>query len=143
MKIKNFMIASFAEHLFSLNYKHDTYGHRMRNKMIKILEKKNIEFHEEVKEVRSRYALKDGEGNPIIENDTYMFNTEDQEKVKKEIEDIMNEDAVIEQNETNKDVLLSIKKSVQNIIPFDLEGEKAQWYDFLCDIVEQIKYEET
>lgn len=142
MKIQNIAVESFVEHLRSLNFKHDTYGHRMRVKMIKILESRLKEVFEEISEVNSRYAKKSEDGTFITDDDgKFQFNNNDERL--KEISEIMQEEMIIEQNEINKAMLLSIKKSIPEIIPFDLQGLDAERYDYFCELIEQIQYEEA
>ncbi|MNC59373.1 hypothetical protein D3C75_1091770 [compost metagenome] len=59
----------------------------------------------------------------------------------KEIYDLSFEFIVIEENIENKKMLLSIKESVLNRGPEALEGNDADTYDCICEIVEQINYE--
>jgi hypothetical protein len=112
----------------------------MRTRFKKILIEKYQDFTDELEEINSNYAVKDENGEVIVENDKLSF--ENNNDRLKEILELSNEEIIIDQNEENKKMLLSIKESVLNRGPSELEGKEADIYDSLAEIVEQIEYEE-
>lgn len=141
MKIQNNELEPFILHLRSLNLEHDMTGSRMRTRLVKLLLSHYEEIMNEVGEVNLKYTKKNDDGTIYMENEIVQFT--DPEARKKELFEIGNEFTIIEQNEANKQMLLSVRESVINIIPFELKGVDAELYDEFCELVEQIKYEET
>ncbi|ASA22763.1 hypothetical protein [Paenibacillus donghaensis] len=138
MKIKKFELEPFISYLHSLRL--DRVDSRMRSRFKKILIDKYQVFTDELREINVDYTVKDSSGDPIIENDKWIFENNDERL--KEIQDLSFEEIYIEQNEENKKMLLSVKESVLNRGPSELEGKDADVYDCLAEIVEQITYED-
>lgn len=138
MKIKKFELEPFIAYLHSL--KLDRVDSRMRSRFKKILIEKYQEFADELSEINENYTKKDSSGKPLIQDDKWIF--ENNNERFKEITDLSIEEIHIEQNEENKKMLLSVKESVLNRGPSELQGKDADVYDCLAEIVEQIKYEE-
>src|SRR5689334_16329635 len=111
---------------------------RMRSRFKKLLIDKYQDFAEEIEEINNSYAVKNELGEIIIENEKCTF--ENNNERLKEILELSNEVIVIEQNEENRKMLLSVKESVLNRGPSELEGKDADIYDNLSEIVEQIEY---
>ncbi|QSF43547.1 hypothetical protein [Paenibacillus tianjinensis] len=138
MKIKKYELNQFIAYLHSL--KLDRVDSRMRSRFKKILINKYQEFVDELNEINENYAIKDESGQVVINDDKMTFEHNDERL--KEIKDLSMEEIFIDQNEENKKMLLSIKESVLNRGPSELEGTDADIYDCLAEIVEQIKYDE-
>ncbi|OMD71222.1 MULTISPECIES: hypothetical protein [Paenibacillus] len=138
MKIKKFELEPFIAYLHAL--KLDRVDSRMRSRFKKILIEKYQLFADELNEINENYAVKDEQGGIVVDDNKWTFSNNDERL--KEIQDLSIEEIHIEQNEENKKMLLSIKESVLNRGPSELEGKEADVYDCLSEIVEQIKYEE-
>ncbi|MEK4006332.1 hypothetical protein [Paenibacillus sp. FSL H3-0333] len=138
MKIKKFELEPMISYLHSL--KLERTDSRMRTRFKKLLIEKYQDFADELEEINNCYAVKDGDGEVVVENDKLSF-ANNNERLK-EILDLSNEEIIIDQNEENRKMLLSIKESVLNRGPSELEGKDADIYDSLAEIVEQIAYEE-
>lgn len=139
MKIKKIDLNSFIGYLHSL--KLDRVDSRMRSRFKKILVDKYQDFVDELNEINESYAKKDENNQIIFINDKMTF--ENDKKRKEDVAELLLEEIVIDQNEENKKMLLSIRESVLNRGPSELEGADADTYDTACEIVEQIKYDET
>lgn len=138
MKLYKYELENFIAYLDSL--KLDRPDSRMRTKFKSLLIEHYQEFLGDTSEINQEYVIKDKDGNPIHEDGKYIFEKDD-ERVS-ELKKLYNEEIVIDETEERKKMLLSIKESVMNRGPAELNGEEADWYDRFCDIVEQIKYEE-
>jgi hypothetical protein len=136
MKIKKYELEPCITLLHSL--KLDRQDSRMRTRFKRILLEKYQDFAEELEEINTAYAIKDDQGQILITDSKMTF--ENNDKRLKEIYDLSSEFIVIEENEENKKMLLSVKDSVLNRGPETLEGNDADIYDAICEIVEQIKY---
>lgn len=141
MKILNGEIESFI--LFLHNLELSGKSSRMRSRIIKILSEQFKRVEEERIQLLKENSMKDEEtGEPIKQeaNGKVQYVIENQEKADKEYIELMSEEFVIEENESNKMMLLSVRKSV---LDYDeiLKGQEAQQWDRWCDILEEIEYE--
>lgn len=136
MKIKKYELEPFISFIHLL--KLERVDSRMRTRFKKLLLDKYQDFAEELDEINKSYAIKDESGEIIVEDNKINFENNDERL--KEIMDLSNEEIHIEQNEENKKMLLSVKESILNRGPSELEGKEADIYDSLAEIVEQINY---
>lgn len=88
------------------------------------------------------HAHLDENGNPkvIEKNGIKQYDIKDISSFNKDYSELLNEEVIIDESESNKEMLLSIKESVLNYEQ-ELEGEAAILHDRWCEIVEQIRYE--
>jgi len=141
MKIRNYNIPLLADVLYGLKLKGKESRMRTRfRKMIlehyaNIVEPERLQLIEE-------YAVRDENGEILYE---------DEEKTRitlkadfySEFNELINEYYIIEENETNKDMLLNIAQIMLNA-DYDFSEDLADLYDIWCDEFEKIieQYEE-
>lgn len=147
MKLKNGEIDVLIEFLYNMNLRRKE--SRMRTRMIKLLAERYKDVIEEKNEIYERYAKKDEDDNIMFDPNTKQIIFKDEESEQKALEEyleLMNEDCVIDQTEERKDMLITVRDAVLNYDDDeyfkDMRGEKAVIYDRICEIVEQINYEE-
>ena len=137
MKIKNSGISGLAEFLAS--EKLVKKQSRMRTKFLKLLNESINEIESFRKEMLEEYSKKDDEGNALIEDNSYVL--EDAEAFNKEYLELMNEDFVIDETASKREVLQHVKRILENT-ETEFEGVKAFQYDSWCDAFENLKYED-
>lgn len=137
MKIYNYQLETLATYLHSLKLERKASRLRTRFKNI-ILEKFQIVLNE-VNEINKEYLIFDENNQPLLKDDKYLF--KDDVKRLNDINELYKESFIIEQNENNREMLESIKDSVANHSSLSFEGNDADIYDVVCELVEQIEYE--
>lgn len=142
MKIKHIMLEKFANFLMSFELKGK--DSRMRTRFVKVLAEKIQLVQQEGDDLVKQYADLDESGEPkLTENDGksyYNISKEKQVEYNREYFIFMNEEFVIEENETNKEMLLLIKDIILNC-EMTFKGVEAIEYDTWCELVEGLKYE--
>jgi len=143
MKLYNYELEKIIDFLIN---EFDFAGkqNRMRMKFVKILLEKLQEFKEDHLQILKEYCHLDEKGNPkTYEKDGIQYyDVIDEEKYKKAYQELANEEVIVEENETNKNMLLTLKESVENChIPF--RGEKAILHERLCELFDGIYGGET
>jgi hypothetical protein len=135
MKLKNFTIEALSSVLdqLKLSGKHS----RMRTKFRKQL---IIHLNEYIdvgnSQLIEEYVNRD-------ENENMVFVDEEKTRVSvkeeyyKEYTSLMNEEFIIENNESNKDMLLTIAEIILNA-EYELSGELADMYDIWCEEFENV-----
>jgi len=137
MKLKNVDINGLAEFLAS--EKLVKKQSRMRTKFLKLLNEAINEIESFRKEMLEKYSKKDAEGNALIENNSYVL--EDAEAFNKEYLELMNEDFVIDETASKREVLQHVKRILENT-ETEFDGIKAFQYDAWCEAFENLKYED-
>ena len=137
MKLKNEAINGLAEFLSSEKLSGKI--SRMRTKFLKLLNESINEIESFRKEMLEKYSKKDDEGNPLIENNSYVL--EDAETFNKEYLELMKEDFIIDETNSKREMLQHIKRILENTNT-EFEGVKAFQYDAWCEAFENLKYEE-
>lgn len=141
MKIRNYNIPLLADVLYELKLKGKESRMRTRfRKMIlehyaNIVEPERLQLIEE-------YAVRD-------ENGEIQYEDEEKKRITlkadfySEFNELINEYYIIEENETNKDMLLNIAQIMLNA-DYDFSEDLADLYDLWCDEFERIieQYEE-
>lgn len=140
MKLYNHELEPFIEFLYKL--KLSGKSSRMRVRFINLLTEKYKLFKEEHMQLIKEHSNLDENGNPkIVEaNGVKQFDVKDLVSFNKDYTELLNEEVVIEESESNKEMLLSVKESVLNCNQ-EFEGESAIQHDRWCEIMEQICYE--
>lgn len=112
---------------------------RMRMKFLKLVAKKQLEFNEDHLALLKEHSHLDENGEVIyIEKDgVRVADIIDINKFQSEFLELANEQITIEENEENKDILLSVKNSLLNCDTV-LSGEKAALHEYLCEKFEEI-----
>lgn len=137
MKMKNIELESFINFLDTL--KLVDRASRMRTRLKRKLVEKHKLFEEERMEIANQYAKKQENGESVIENrdGQNVIVIDDIESANKAFTELFLEDVVIEENEENKNMLLSVKDSVLNC-GFVFEGDQADAYCRWCEILEDV-----
>ena len=112
---------------------------RMRMKFLKILSEKFQEFRQFYIQLVKENCRVDDEGNLKTKkvNGQEVYDIIDEQKFQREYEELVREEVVIEENEENKEMLLTIRDAVLNC-PVPYKGKKAIIYDRICEIFENI-----
>ena len=137
MKFKNVDINGLAEFLAS--EKLVKKQSRMRTKFLKLLNEAINEIESFRKEMLEKYSKKDDEGNALIENNSYVL--EDAETFNKEYVELMNEDFIIDETESKRELLQHVKRILDNT-ETEFDGVKAFQYDTWCEAFENLKYDD-
>jgi len=137
MKIKNSEISGLADFLAA--EKLSGRASRMRTKFLKLLNESINEIESFRKEMLEEYSKKDDEGNALIEDNSYVL--EDAEAFNKEYLELMNEDFVIDETASKREMIQHIKRILDNT-ETEFEGVKAFQYDAWCEAFENLKYED-
>lgn len=116
---------------------------RMRTRFIKILDERIKLIEQERLMLLERYSKKDENGSPVIEliNEIqqYTFEEEDIATVNREIVELVNEEFVIDQTDSNMDMLVTLQSLILDY-EGELKGLEATQYDRYCEIVEELNY---
>lgn len=142
MRLPNYMVSSFTEFLFSLELPFRQ--SRLRSKLVKQARMQLKEIEEVRQELIEKYGEKDSEGKVKTESkeDGSMFiPLSDVDGFNNDITELMQEDWIVEENESNKDMLLAAKDIILN---YDgvLKGEEAMQFDVYAEVFENLSYEE-
>lgn len=141
MKLYNYQLKTFIEFLLSLSLIDQK--SRMRTRLTNLLNDKLNQFKEEhIQLLKEHCHLDENDMPKILEVEgEQQFDVIDIEAFSKAYSDLENEEVFIEQNCERRNMLLSVKDSVLNC-GMEFSGESAMRYDAVCQIVEQIQYEE-
>lgn len=140
IKLYNHELESFIEFLYGL--KLSGRESRMRVRFMNLLGEKYRLFKDEHEQLLFEHSRKNDDGSIKVKKlkGEEVADVLDEQAFNKDWMELLNEEVVIEQNETNKQMLLSIKDSVLNCEQ-EFEGDSAILHDRFCEIVEQIAYE--
>lgn len=142
MRMPNYLIKPFTEFLLSLELPFRQ--SRMRSKLVKLARVQLQEIEESRMELVEKYGEKDENGELIKEpnKDGSMFiPIQDTDGFNKDFMVIMQEDWIIDESESNKDMLLAVKDSILNY-EGKLSGEQAMQFDVYADAFENLSYKE-
>lgn len=110
---------------------------RMRTKFKNMLIVHYEELMSDIANIQKEYMVKDEETQEaIIENG--MIRLSDPKQFQSEIRELINEEIVIIEDESNIDMLTSVKYSVLDC-EIEFTQSEADNYDILCESFEQIK----
>jgi hypothetical protein len=142
MRLPNYMVSSFTEFLLSLELPFRQ--SRLRSKLVKQARMQLKEIEEIRQELIEKYGEKDSEGKVKTESkeDGSMFiPLKDVDGFNNDITELMQEDWIVEENESNKDMLLAAKDIILN---YDgvLKGEEAMQFDVYAEVFENLTYAE-
>jgi hypothetical protein len=142
MRLPNYMVSSFTEFLLSLELPFRQ--SRLRSKLVKQARMQLKEIEEVRQELIEKYGEKDSEGKVKTESkeDGSMFiPLKDVDGFNNDITELMQEDWIVEENESNKDMLLAAKDIILN---YDgvLKGEEAMQFDMYAEAFENLTYSE-
>lgn len=98
------------------------------------------EYNVEFTDILSRFCEKEnGKWKTIKLEDSEHYDVKDLDGYKKEFQTMQDEHFLIEQNETNREMLLTIRDIIMNC-PIETQGNDALIYDRFWDMVEDISY---
>ena len=137
MIIKNSDIQSLVN--FLVNEKLSGKTSRMRTRFVNLLNERLKEIEEFRLEIVEKYAEKDDEGKPITNDNKYKI--VDMEAFNKDYDELMNEEFIIDETHSKKDMLLSVKRILEST-EMEFSGQEAFLYDKWCEAFENLKYEE-
>ena len=137
MKIKNSEIKGLTE--FLTKERLCGKASRMRTKFLKLLNESASETEEFRKELLEKYAKKDDKGKSLIENNSYVL--EDATGFNKEYLELMNEDFIIDETESKRELLQHVERILENT-ETEFDGIKAFKYDAWCEAFENLKYDD-
>lgn len=137
MKIKNLDIESFGKLLYSLKLKGK--DSRMRTRMVNLIDNHLKIFNEERTLLIEENAQKNEDGSLKFEQDSetsVLLKPEKIDDFNREFILLLNEELIIEETESNKDMILSISNIMSNL-DLEFSEEEAIQYDMLCEIFEK------
>jgi hypothetical protein len=145
MRLPNHLIAPFTEFLLSLELPFRQ--SRLRSKLVKQARLHLQELQGFEQELIEKYGDKDETGKLVTtpqENGSVQItvtNKENVEAYNKEYSTLMREDWVIDESESNKDMLLTMRDVILNY-EGTLSGEQAMQFDVYADAFENLSYSE-
>lgn len=139
MKFKNHEVEDIANLLFSLSLKGKE--SRMRTRFVSLLEQQlNDVIVKENRELIEHYAERDGEGNIAVDQENpnmFKLKKETAQEYHEERHALLNEYFYIEENESNKMMILTVVEIVLEG-DFEVSGKIAKLYDGWCEEFEAV-----
>lgn len=140
MKIENIMLEPLANFLMSFELKGK--DSRIRTKFVKLLTEKITQLQDDGFALIKDYAELDEDGEPKqVENDGKLFYDiprENRKTYNDEYTALMKENSIIDETESNRELILVIKELVLNC-ELTFKGKEAIEYDFYCEIFENVE----
>jgi len=135
IRMHNVEIESFANFLLELNLKGK--DSRMRTRFIRLLQERMELIRGEHSELLKQHSNLDENGNPnIVERDGQkVYDVKDVTEFNKDYNDLMLEQFVIEETESNKEMIKIVREAVVNCDK-EFSGQEALVFDRYCEIVE-------
>lgn len=138
MRLKNYEIEALVNLLFNMQLKgRDS---RMRTRFVKQLDEywQSI-FQTERTELISQYAQKDENGEIVLNEDKKqaILIEETIPEFEAEFNILMNEEYIVEENETNREILLTVGRLMLNC-DLEFNGNDAIMYDNWCEKFEEL-----
>ncbi|MDX5474127.1 MAG: DUF1617 family protein, partial [Bacillaceae bacterium] len=106
---------------------------------IKILDEREKEISQFRNEIVQKYGKKDKNGDLVIEDNQYIL--EDPVTFNKEMNELMSEEFIIDETESNKELLTHIRTILESSKQ-TFKGTDAFLYDQWCEAFENMKNEE-
>lgn len=138
MKFCNYELSDISDFILN-DLKLSGKDNRMRMKFMKIIAKKQLDFNEDHSALIKEHSRLDenGEITYIVKDGNRVADIIDMERFSSEFLVLANELITIEENEENKDILMSVKDSLINC-DTPLSGEKAALHEYLCEKFDEI-----
>lgn len=136
MKMRNEDLIGFVD--FIMNEEVTPKLSRMRSRFVKIAKERIQQNDEDRMEIIKQYCEVDEQGELVTVTDeegNARYKIENMDEFNKEFSELMSEYFIVEDNETNKEMLECVKAIVHNTTKM-LKGQEALQYDRWCDIVE-------
>ena len=136
MKIKNSYIEDFAT--FILSFRLKSTENRMRNRFVKVLQSHMKLLQEEHKELLEEYCKKDANGNfnTINKDGKSFYDIDDVKGFQVEFDILMQENFVIPNNESNQQMIKTVKDIILNCDK-EFSGQEALIYEAYCEMFEE------
>lgn len=139
MRIKNAEIQGFVEFLMGLQL--NGKQSRMRTRLCKLLGDQIRQMDEERMELIKINGEVGEDGNPVTirdeETGSMVYKINNQEQFRKDYEQLLSEDFIMDETEERMAMLLEVKDIVFNVDGV-FSGDEALVYDRWCEIVEGI-----
>ncbi|MED1863222.1 hypothetical protein P4V41_07120 [Fictibacillus nanhaiensis] len=145
MRIPNHLVQPFADFLLSLELPFRQ--SRLRSKLVKQARAHLQELHEYKQELIEKYGDKDENGKLVtIPNDEgtvqiKVTNMDNVDSYNREYSSLMQEDWIIDESESNKDMLTTVREIILNY-EGTISGEEAMQFDVYADAFENLSYKE-
>ena len=144
MRIPNHLVSPFTDFLLSLELPFRQ--SRMRSKLVKQARNYLQELQGEEQELLKKYGDKDEEGKLITKvnednGNTYVPLDSIDPQFYKDLSILMQDDWVIDESESNKDMLTTVREIILNY-EGTLSGEQAMQFDVYADAFENLSYGE-
>lgn len=140
IELLNSEVQVFADYLMTL--KMSARFSRLRTRFVKLLAERMNQIEEERKVLIKEFANLDENGNPktIMNEDTKqeVFDIRDMEGFAAEYQALLTEKFIILQDESNSEMLLTIRSGVEND-ESEYSGQDALIHYRFCEIVEQVE----
>lgn len=135
MKIKKYMLENTINLLDVIPLKQK--ASRMRTKFKNLLIEHYQELNNDIRNIKLEYAEKDEEGNfKVDEKNNVIF--KDQKSLQLDLSELLDEEVIIIEDESNKEMLVSVKYSVMDC-DIEFNATEADYYDRICEFFEEIK----
>lgn len=141
MNIRNNDLIGLGSFLMELKLKGKK--SRMRTRFVKRLQEQLNLIQEEKDGIIKTYGILDHDGNvkTKVVNGTEVYDIENREQCEKEILELYNETLVIEENEENREMLITVGEAILNCDK-EFQGQDALDYDLYCEMFENLTYNE-
>ncbi|RNB52667.1 hypothetical protein EDM57_20995 [Brevibacillus gelatini] len=140
MKFYNYELKNFYDFLLSIELRGKQ--SRMRTKLCKLIGERLHEITDERDKLIAEFVERDENNNPLTkeaEGGKLKYILRDTEAFAKEYDLLMQEEFIIEENEVNKDMLMTVADVVLNLdIP--LKGQEAILHERYCEVLESLNY---
>ncbi|WP_064198978.1 hypothetical protein [Brevibacillus brevis] len=140
MKFYNFELKHLFDFLISLELVGKQ--NRMRTRFCKLIGEQINDIIEQRERLILEFSKKDDNGKPLVETideSQVKYHLNDIDSFNNELNLLMFEEFVIEESETNRDMLLTVGDILTNLaIP--LSGQEAFQYDRYCEAFERLNY---
>ena len=132
MKLKNHLLKSLGD--FLVNEELSGRLSRSRTRFVKLLNARLEEVERFRKELCEKYCEKDNDGKPVLNNNAYSI--KDVEAFNEEYNDLMNEEFIIDETASQKEILTNVKSILDNTKQ-TFKGVDALLYDQWCEAFEE------
>jgi len=138
MNIKNYELESLSTFLFSMSLKGKQ--SRMRTRMIELLNNHSDQLQQDRMLLIEEYSMKDDDGELLFEegsdNTRVVLIPEKAKEFEAESNILLNEELIIEENESNKVIIQTICEIITDS-EIEVSGADSIMYDRWCTIFEE------
>ncbi|ARK32114.1 hypothetical protein [Halalkalibacter krulwichiae] len=134
MKLKNNDLKGLAT--FLVDEELSGKSSRLRTRFVRLLEEEWNQINDFIDELLVKHAQKDKQNNPIKKDNQLQI--EDLESLNREYNELMNEEFVIDEVESKREMLLEVRNILENTKK-EFSGKSAFEYDRWCEAFENLK----